>query len=301
MTLVLETGAGVYAANSYVLSAFVTTYLTDRGRQTENGWSTATLAQTDDACIGATDFIEKRFGLKFAGERAFSFPNKSATASLIFTGLPSDTDMITIGQKTYTFVAALTGAADEVLIGGTAAATAENLTDAINADTDGEGTVYGDDTEINRDVSAAVETATLTLTARAYGEGGDDTVLSGTPDNVTVGTFSGGQDSGPQPLSFPRCYLYTASGLAVLGIPRPLKHACAEYAVRAHAAALMPDLTLDASGGSVKRKKERVGPIEEETEYVSGTFLMQKMPPYPAADALLTQYLIGGGQGGVIR
>lgn len=301
MTLVLETGAGVYAANSYVLSAFVTTYLTARGRQTENGWSTATTAQQDDACIGATDFIEKRFGLKFAGERAYTFSNAFATASLVFTGLPTDTDTITIGQKTYTFVAALSGAADDVLIGGSASTTAQNLTDAINADADAIGTTFGAGTLINRDVSATVDSATVTLTARAYGEGGNDTVLSGTPDNVTVGTFSGGQDGGPQPLSFPRCYLYSAGGQPVLGIPRDLKHATAEYAVRAHAAALMPDLTTDASGGSVKRKKERVGPIEEETEYVSGTFLMQRMPPYPAADSLLTQYLLGGGQGGVFR
>lgn len=301
MTLVLETGAGVYAANSYVTSAFVTSYLTARGRVTENGWSTATLAQTDDACIGATDYVEKRFSLNFAGERAYSFLNKFATATLIFTGLPSDTNTIVIGQKTYTFVTALSGAADEVLIGGSAAATAQNLTDAINADADAEGTTHGEDTEINRDVGATVDTATVTLTARAPGEGGNDTVLSGSPDNVTVGTFSGGQDGGPQPLSFPRVYLYTASGLAVLGVPRPLKHAVAEYAVRAHAAALIPDLTLDASGGSVKRKKERVGPIEEETEYVSGTFLSLKIPPYPAADSLIKQYLLGGGVGGVYR
>jgi hypothetical protein len=301
MTLVLETGAGVYNANSYVTSSFVTTYLTDRGRQAENSWSTATSAETDDACIAATDFIEKRFGLKFAGQRAYAFSNIYATADLVFTGLPSDTDTITIGQKTYTFVTTLTGEANEVLIGGTAAATAQNLVDAISADADTEGTSYGEDTVINRDVSATVDTATVTLTARAYGEGGNDTVLDGSPDNVTVGTFSGGQDSGPQPLSFPRCYLYGPDGRAVLGVPRALKHATAEYAVRAHAAALMPDLTLDASGGSVKRKRERVGPIEEETEYVEGTFLGLRIPPYPAADALLKQYLVGGGRGGVIR
>lgn len=295
MTLILETGAGVRNANSYVTTSFVTTYLTERNRETENSWSTAVTADQEAAIIAATDFIEKKFASRFRGYRQFNFLGASAEGSVSFAGLPSADETLTVGSTIYTFKSTLTGASNEILIGATAADTATNTNAAINASADDIGTLFGNGTTINTDASATVDSTVITLVAAAPGEPGNDTTLSDTATNVTVTAFSGGKDSGSQPLSFPRAGLYDAAGAAVTGIPRPLRQATAEYAVRALAAKLAPDLTTDASGGSVKRKLEQVGPIIEETEYVDGTFNTITLVPYPEADKLLSQYLAPKG------
>lgn len=67
MAFTLEDGTGVAAANAYVAEATVTTYLTDRGRETENGWSTLTTAQQQQAIVKATDYVEKRFRGRWKG------------------------------------------------------------------------------------------------------------------------------------------------------------------------------------------------------------------------------------------
>lgn len=298
MTLILETGAGVRDANAYVTAAFVTAYLTERNRQTENSWSTSSTALQEAAVIAATDFIEKKFAHKFLGHRQFTLAVVNATATITLTDVPVEDETLTVGSTVYTFKDALTGEADEILIGASASATATNIASAINASSGDAGTLYGEGTSTNRDAAAEADGATVTLTARAPGDAGNDTTLSETASNLTATAFSGGRDGGSQPLSFPRCGLYDSVGNAVIGMPRPLRQATAEYAVRALAAKLAPDLTTDASGGSVKRKFEQVGPIIEETEYVDGTFLATQLVPYPEADKLLSQYL---GRKGVIR
>jgi len=284
MTIILETGAGVRNANSYVTTSFVTTYLTERGRDTENDWASVSSSLKEAAVIAATDFIEKKFGSRFMGSRLISFLFESATAVVAFSGLPTAEDTLTLGSLTYTFKSVLTDGDNEILIGSTASETAENTATKINS--------------TSSDATAVADTVTVTLTALAPGEPGNDTTLSESATNVTVSAFSGGKDGGSQPLSFPRAGLYDRAGVAVLGVPRPLRQATAEYAVRAVAAKLAPDLTTDASGGSVKRKFEQVGPIIEETEYVDGTFNTIQLVPYPEADRLLAQYL---GSKGVFR
>lgn len=81
-----------------------------------------------------------------------------------FTGLPGNNNTVTIGSVVYTFKTVLTGAAFEVLIGGSAAATAANLDAAIN-DSGVEGTNYGNGTTPHPDVTSSVVSATLTLSA----------------------------------------------------------------------------------------------------------------------------------------
>lgn len=61
----------------------------------------------------------------------------AAEGTLTFTDVGNAGDEIVIGDVTYTLVAALTGAAGEVLIGGDVEGTRDNLLDAIN----GEGTL----------------------------------------------------------------------------------------------------------------------------------------------------------------
>jgi hypothetical protein len=69
MAFVLEDGTGVVGANAFVDVSFITTYLTDRQRQTENNWSTSSNSLKQAAIIAATDYIEKVFGLRYLGRR----------------------------------------------------------------------------------------------------------------------------------------------------------------------------------------------------------------------------------------
>lgn len=96
-----------------------------------------------------------------------------------------------------------------------------------------------------------------------------------------------------QALGWPRLYMYD-DGVLVEGMPEKLKRATAEYALRALTATLMPDPTTNATGQVVVRSKEKVGPIESETEFLAGS--LQTLKPYPAADILLRQWVLTGGR-----
>lgn len=298
MTVIVETGAGVRLANSYVTSAFVTSYLTNRNDETD--WVAAGALVQDAAVIAATDYIEKRFGRQFLGSSEFSFESVQAVATVSFAGLPIAAETLTLGDQVYTFVAALSSPAvlNEVLVGVDATASASNLFDAISANATNEGTTFATGTSPNRHASVEINTTVLTqldLTALADGEGGNETALAETLTNATIVAFAGGLDGGSQPLSFPRVGLFDSSGRNVLGIPRKLREAVAEYADRARSAALDPDPEVDATGAQIQSKREKVGPIEEETEYVPGTHLVVVTKPYPAADRLLREYVAPAG------
>jgi hypothetical protein len=90
-----------------------------------------------------------------------------------------------------------------------------------------------------------------------------------------------------QTTEFPRGNLYVCVGSTselVEGIPKEVKAACAEYAYRViQGTELQPDGNAE---GSIKKKKEQVGPLSEEIEFCgcgsSGGFVA-----YPTADNLL--------------
>lgn len=106
--------------------------------------------------------------------------------------------------------------------------------------------------------------------------------------------FSGDILNEEQALSFPRIDLPRCARGATF--PEPVKKATAEYAVRALTGPLAPDPSVDPSGFAVKRKKEKVGPIEEETELAAGSgwaALPASWVPYPWADALLSCFITG--------
>jgi hypothetical protein len=96
--------------------------------------------------------------------------------------------------------------------------------------------------------------------------------------------FKGVKLTAAQGLQFPRSGAIDWSGNEIVGIPRRLKQATFEMAVRALAGRpLQPDTER---GGQIKR--ETVGPIT--TEYADGA------PPgnsYPAVDLLLREFLHG--------
>lgn len=300
MTLIIETGVGVRNANAYVNVAYVTNYLTVRNRVNENSWSTAGTAVQEAAIVGATDYSEKRFSHRYGGVPKVIFEEEFATGAITFTGLPVSGETLTLGDETYTFVSALTGEKFEVLIGGTTTTVAEALEAAING-TAGAGVTYGLGTPQSRHSTATSAGGVVSLTASAPGTSGALTVLTGSPTNVTLTAFTGGRDGGLQPLSFPRDYLYDARGQAIVGVPERLKQAISEYAVRAVSSVLLPDPTSDTYGGRVNRRKEKVGPIEEEYQYDAGTVGSVIFTAYPAADKLIRPLLLGSSGGGVIR
>lgn len=85
-------------------------------------------------------------------------PIDTARATLTFTDQPEADETVTIGDAVYTYVAALSEDSGdavpyEVLIGGSAEASRDNLVAAINAAA-GEGTTYGTGTEAHPDVTA---------------------------------------------------------------------------------------------------------------------------------------------------
>lgn len=126
------------------------------------------------------------------------------------------------------------------------------------------------------------------------------------------GLFLGFKQNKDQALEWPRLDAIDDDDYLIDDIPDDLQKATAEYALRAHnLGELAPDPALmvptrDTTGsgtteaaGQSKRKREKVGPIEEETEQMDSssygnrtsvnTALVDStyLPSYPAADMLL--------------
>ena len=112
--------------------------------------------------------------------------------------------------------------------------------------------------------------------------------------------FKGYPLTDTQALTFPRDVFLDELGAGY--IPGGLKKATAEYGIRAASAPLAPDPVQDPSGYEVSRRVEKVGPIEERTDFafLGPGAIRQLLKPYPAADLLLKPF-IGILQGRVIR
>jgi hypothetical protein len=173
MAFVVEDGTGLTNATAFVSTAYVDSYLADRGRSTENGWQSQASSAKQAAIIAATDYIEHRFGHRYKGTRA----------------------------------------------------------------------------------------------------------------NET------------QALGWPRSYVYDRDGYLLddTALPAALEKATAEYAIRALGGDLQPDPTFSDTGKAITRLRERVGPIETETQYEAGGSVSQVTRSYPAADNLLRSLLIAEG------
>lgn len=118
----------------------------------------------------------------------------AATGTLTSTGAISNNETVVIGGVIYTFKTTLTGAAFEVLIGGSAAAALTNLKAAINL-TGTIGVDYGTGTTKHPTVGAGTLTATtLAMTANTIGTGGNSITTTETGANIAFGggTLSGG-------------------------------------------------------------------------------------------------------------
>lgn len=287
MAIVVENGSGVRGAVSYIDTPFVTSYLTERGRELENGWKIASLSDQEASVVKATDYIEQRFRQKFKGNKTYLDLSK-ARAVLLFTAQPLNGETVTVGSDTFTFVGTVVTATD-VLIDTFLSLTIANLIAAINENS----------TEVTSESFFGQSMLTLAVPS---GEDGNSIVsttdVTGASWNFAV--LNGGNDqSFAQPLSFPRISLFDKDGAAILGIPERLKQSVSEYAVRALSSSLLTDPTTDATGRVVSSKLEKVGPIEEAVVYETGTASTNILGVYPAADLLLKDFL--GSVGGVLR
>lgn len=97
-----------------------------------------------------------------------------------------------------------------------------------------------------------------------------------------VGQKAQGRD---QTTQWPRTSAYDSDRRLVQGIPQEVRAACAEYALRALAAPLLPDPLQDVTGTRVVQKEEQVGPLKEVTRYEEAA--TYQLPKYPVADQLL--------------
>jgi len=117
--------------------------------------------------------------------------NASNTLSAIANA--TATKAVAVGGKTYTFVAALSGAANEVLIGGNTAATLSNLAAAVNGGA-GAGVAYGVGTTANANVSASATASTVVFTALVAGVAGN--AITSTTTDANQGFSNGGTLAG---------------------------------------------------------------------------------------------------------
>lgn len=110
-----------------------------------------------------------------------------AVGTLTSSGTFTDTQTVVVGGKTYTTQTTLTNVDGNVLIGANAAATLQNLYDAINL-TGTAGTQYAAAMTANTRVKATAVTATtLVVTALTPGEVGNLIASTETQTNASWG------------------------------------------------------------------------------------------------------------------
>jgi len=104
-----------------------------------------------------------------------------------------------------------------------------------------------------------------------------------------------------QTTEFPRGDLWVCdatSTIEVEGVPREVKQACNEYAQRVVSG---DELQADENPeGSIKRKKEKIGSLEEEIEY-SGSGSSGAFNNYPTADSKIPSEFILKTQNTLVR
>lgn len=297
MTVVVETGAGTRGANAYCSVSFVTAYLTERGREAENSWSTQSAEVQGEKVVEATSYIDRRFGRRFKGTRLQErLPGRVADGVLTLTAAPLDTETVTIGQLVYRFVATL-AQENDVLIDGVEGSL-DNLAAAVNGT--GTSTTVEEDTLASTEARAERSGTTLEIAALLPGDNGNLVAFATTVTGASAtgaGFLTGGLDEGPQPLEFPRDWLYSRDGRLIRGVPLKVRQATAEYAVRGlgtGANALAVDPTVDASLALLSSKRFRADDVEKAVTFASGGQPLL-FRPYPIADRLLEEYLLPGG------
>jgi hypothetical protein len=126
------------------------------------------------------------------------WPAVKAQGKLTLTVQPTAGQVITLGSKTYSFVASLTTNTDgQIVIGGTVAATRANIMAAVNL-SGLPGSQYASATSLNGDVEATIVGNDIIFTAKTGGTAGNSIVSTSTLvspntfDAATLGTYRTG-------------------------------------------------------------------------------------------------------------
>ncbi len=109
-------------------------------------------------------------------------------------GVAAPNDTVSVGATTYTFVSALNGTANQVLIGSTNSASLAHLAAAVNGSA-GAGTTYGIGTVANASASATATGTSILFRALAAGIGGNliaSTTTGGGGNTFATATFASG-------------------------------------------------------------------------------------------------------------
>lgn len=128
----------------------------------------------------------------------FSLAPSVARGILTFTGNAADTNTVVLNGKTYTFQTVLTNVDGNVLIGGSASASIDNLIAAITLGA-GAGTAYAAATTLHPTITAAAGAGdTMVASAKTRGSAGNSLT---TTETLTSGTWGGatltnGDDAG---------------------------------------------------------------------------------------------------------
>lgn len=268
----VEDGTGVPFANSYASIIYAYQYLSDRNKVVD--WAATVRIAQEAALIAATDYIDKRFGLKFLGRPLIEDLAIPGRNMILITSLPSADQTLTIGSTVYTFKVSAS-LSNEITIGAAPTNTATNIAAVLATNT--QVTAYSSGTLV---VLTSIEAGVT-----------DDILTSSTSPSLLFenSKMTGGSVDNPQPLCFPRT--------AFIGIPEVLKMATVEYAVRSLEGPLMPDPVVEDTGQRVRRRSEKVGPVEEELVYQDYAGAIFKT--YPEVDYLIKPLI--PNQGGVYR
>lgn len=145
----------------------------------------------DPATIQNDSVLEQR--VIHLEKNATTVTGASATTTLTSTGVAGNNETFTIGTRVYTLKTALTGAADEILIGAAATNTLDNIKSAIN-DTGTRGTQYGLGTSANENVTAGTKTATTLVLDSRFPQIGNTLATTETMANFafTAGVMGSG-------------------------------------------------------------------------------------------------------------
>lgn len=276
MAFIVEDGTGVKSANSYATVQEFKDYFADRPEDV----SAILDATIQTLLVAATDYIDRRWGLRFLGRREFK--TLAARSVLTLSGLPLADETVTVGTVVYTWKATPDpDTATEVEIGSSAVVSLDNLIAALGASGN---TDFLDARFADPDVAA------LTIMTT------DDGVA--TTETMTNGAFGAATTSGrsqkQQPLEFPRLFLKDRAGFDVTRVPDRLKAAVSEYAFRQNTADLDKDPITDDTGLRRTEDFTKVDVIEIKTEFAEETTATITRP-YPAADRLLREYIRTGG------
>lgn len=115
---------------------------------------------------------------------------RPASGTVTLSSNPANNDTVTLGSlfgsaRVYTFKTALSGAANEVLIGANVTATAANLKAAVNGQT-GAGSTYGTGTVAHDTLSASSAAGVATVFTTDYHQGGNTVTLAKSGANIAV-------------------------------------------------------------------------------------------------------------------